>query len=74
MQTVIRLKDGIEVEVEVSENQAREISGGSVVNSSIDEIQGLLTKLMSPIANTYRELDKSMSIESAKVSVGVKVG
>lgn len=74
MSKIIKLKDGLEIEVEVDKNQAHEISDNKSVDSSIDKIQDFLTKLMRPICNTYRELDKDMSIESAKVSVGVKIG
>lgn len=70
----IKLQDGIEVEVEVSQENALEISDGAVVDSSIDKLQELLSKVMQPISNTYTELNKDMSIESAKVSIGVKIG
>ncbi|MCK4503241.1 MAG: hypothetical protein KAU22_09400 [Desulfuromonadales bacterium] len=74
MTRIIKLKDGIEVEVEVDEKHAYEISDKESVKSSIDEIQNLLSKVMKPISNTYKELSKDMSIDSAKVTVGVKIG
>ena len=74
MVRIIKLNDGLEVEVEVDEDQAYEISDKKSVDSSIDKIQSFLTKIIQPISSTYRELDKDMSIESAKVSVGVKIG
>lgn len=32
-----------------------------------------MTKIIKPISNTYKELNKDMSIYSAKVTVGVKI-
>lgn len=76
MATVIKLNDGLEVEVDVDvdEAQAREISYKQTVDSSIDKIETLLTKVMQPISNTYKELGKDMSIDSATVTIGVKIG
>ncbi|MEM1188434.1 MAG: CU044_2847 family protein [Pseudomonadota bacterium] len=74
MDTIIRLKDGIDVEVEVSGDDAIEISSDGSVEASLSDLQDLLNRVVAPIANTYRELDKDVSIESAKVSIGVKVG
>lgn len=70
----IMLNDGIEVEVELDESKAYEIADGDIVDSSIEKIQTFLTKIMQPISNTYKELDKDMSLESAKVTLGVKIG
>lgn len=74
MTKIIKLKDDLEVEVEMDEKAAYEISDDHIIESSIEQIQTFLTKIMQPISNTYKELDKDMSIESAKVSIGVKIG
>jgi len=74
MTKIITLDNEIEVEVEINSNQAEEISDTNVVDSSIDKIESLLTKVMKPISNTYKELNKDMNIESAKVAIGVKIG
>lgn len=74
MTRIIKLDNDLEVEVEIDEYQAQEISDGKIVDSSIDKIQMLLSKIMQPISKTYRELDKEMSMESAKVTLGVKIG
>lgn len=74
MNKIIRLDDDIEVEVEINDNQAHEISDYTKVNASIEQIQSLLTKVIRPISNTYKELNKEMSIDSAKVSIGIKIG
>lgn len=71
---VIKLNDGIEVEVDVQENQAREISDENVVDSSIDRIQSLLKKVLQPISETFNELDKDVCVDTVKVNIGVKIG
>lgn len=71
---IIKLKEDIEVEVEVNDVQAHEISDDGVVESSIDKVQSLLTKVMLPISNTYKELDKDVCVSEVKVSIGVKIG
>ncbi len=74
MLKVIKLSDGLEVEVETSNNQAHEISDKDLVDASIDNIQEMLIKVMTPVSNTYKELSKDMQIDSAKVVIGVKIG
>lgn len=69
----IILNDGLKVEVEVSENEAHEISDGLVVDSSIDNLKNLLSKVMHPVSNVSKELNKDMKIDSTKISVGVKI-
>jgi hypothetical protein len=71
---VIKLTDGLEVEVEVDESQAHEISDKEIVESSMDKIEALLMKVIKPISNTYNEISKEMCIESTKVSIGIKIG
>jgi hypothetical protein len=71
---IITLNDGIQVEVEINENEAFEISDTDFVDSSIDKIQLLLHKVCTPISATFNELEKSINVESTKVTIGVKVG
>lgn len=73
MNRVIQLKDGLEIEVEVREDESMEISTQKKVDSAIDNIQSILKKVMKPVANTYKELNKEVSMESVKVSVGIKI-
>jgi len=70
---VIKLKDGLDVEVEVDDSHAHEISYDGVVDSSIDKIQSLLKKVIQPISNTYKEISRDSSIESTKVTIGVNI-
>jgi hypothetical protein len=74
MKKIIELNDGLEVEVELSENQAREISFNQKINSSIEDISGLLSKVIKPISNTFKELNKQVELSETKVTLGVKIG
>jgi hypothetical protein len=74
MNTVITLNDGIEVEVEIDEQHAIEISDSAIVDSSVDKIQSLITKVCGPISNTFRDLEQQINVESTKVTIGVKIG
>lgn len=74
MTRIITMQDGLDVEVEIDNTQAQEIADNRVSDYSIDGIEKFMTKLIKPISNTYKEMNKSMSIESAKVSVGIKIG
>ena len=74
MNKIITLDDGIQVEVEVDESQAMEISDHDLVNSSIDKLKTLMNKIGEPIADSIVELGQNINIESTKITVGVKVG
>lgn len=74
MLKTIKLADGIEVEIEVDEDRAHEISDNKTVDTSISQIQTLLTKVIKPISNTYKELSNNVEISEAKISLGVKIG
>lgn len=72
---ILKLQDGFEIEVEINEDQAQEISSNSLnVDTSLEQLQILLTKVIKPISSTYKELSKDMNLESAKISIGVKIG
>jgi hypothetical protein len=73
MNSTIILKDGIEVEVEIDNNHTSEISSGSLVDSSLENIEPLLRSVITPINNIYNNINDAVSIESAKVSVGIKI-
>jgi len=74
MKKIIELEDGVKVEIDIGDNSGYEISDGRIVNSSIEKIQSLLKKVIKPITNTYKELNKDVTIESTKVTIGVKIG
>ncbi|CAA6803372.1 MAG: Unknown protein [uncultured Sulfurovum sp.] len=70
---LIKLKDGTLIEIENSENDIEQISGGAAdkVDENIDIIVPLLKKVVSPLKNTFDELNKEMSIEKAEVEIGL---
>jgi len=70
---LIKLKDGILVEIENSDNHVEQIAGGLAkkVDENIDIIVPLLKRVISPLKNTFDELNKDMSIEKAEVELGL---
>ena len=73
MNKIIKLKDGLEIEVQLDETQARQISLDKKIDASIEDISGFLSKVIRPISNTYRELNKEVKISETKVTIGVKI-
>ena len=69
-------EDGIWFEVDIDNNQEyiMEISSSQNTIKSINQISDILLRLTTPIKNTYNELNKDMYVESAKLTVGIKVG
>ena len=70
---LIELQDGALVEVEVSDDQPREISGGFAekVDATFDKVKPLIVKACRPIVSAYRELNQEMTIEQAEVEIGL---
>lgn len=73
---LIKLDDGILMEVDVPEQQVRQISGGRLeipkVDSSINAIEALLLKACRPVANVFAELNKDMSVN--EIELGLELG
>ncbi|GAC20968.1 CU044_2847 family protein [Paraglaciecola arctica] len=74
MDKIIKLSDGIQVEIEVSDEEAQLISNNTTVNSSINKVQSLIMAVCTPIGKTLKEISNDIDIESTKVTIGVKVG
>ena len=70
---LIKLQDGTLVEIENSDNDIEQISGGVAnrVDESIDIIAPLLKRAIAPIRDTFDELNKDMSIEKAEIELGI---
>jgi hypothetical protein len=71
---IITLKNDIQIEVDIDDTEAMEISDNEFVDSSIDKIKTLLSNVCEPIAESIIELGENINVESTKVTVGVKVG
>lgn len=75
MNKIINLKDGICVEVEIDDQQAKEISfQNNTVSTSIEEVNDFLIKIIRPISDTYKSLIQDVNISETKVTLGVKIG
>lgn len=71
---IFELKDGVKVEVEIDENVSRNISCSKKIDASIEDIGGVLLKVVKPISKTYKELNKDINISETKVVLGMKFG
>lgn len=69
---LIKLKEGILVEVEVPENEAKKISNrvADKVTSTIDSIKPVLITLCGPIAEAWKDINQKMQIEQAEIEIG----
>ena len=70
---LIKLNDGTLVEIENSDNDIEQISGGVAnrVDENIDIIAPLLKRAIAPLKDTFNELNKDMTIEKAEVEIGI---
>ncbi|MGK7927228.1 MAG: CU044_2847 family protein [Spirulina sp.] len=68
---LIELEDGTLVEVDVSENEARQISSraADAVSSTFDKIKPILKKVVKPIAEVWTELNQEVELEAAEVEI-----
>ena len=70
---LIQLEDGTLIEVDVPGDQVEQISGGYAdkVTASLDKIRPILFNICRPINETWKELNKEMSIQQAEVEIGL---
>lgn len=70
---LIELEDGTLVEIEVTEEYAKQISSGfsDKVNSTFNKIQPILVNVTKPIVTAWQEINQDMNIEKAEVELGL---
>jgi hypothetical protein len=70
---LIQLEDGTLVEVDVTADQARQISGGFAdkVSSTFDKIQPLLVEICRPVTDAWQEINQDMNIDQAEIQLGL---
>lgn len=70
---LIRLDDGVLVEVEVPEDEAQPISGGMAdrVAAALDKVRPVLARLAQAVATDWRELSEQVSIDQAEIELGL---
>lgn len=71
---LIRLEDGMFVEIEVPAGQAQPLAGGAaeIVNTKLlDKIQPILLNICRPITEVWKQLNQQMRIEQAEVELGL---
>ena len=65
MTKIIQLQDDVQVEIEINQDQAQEISDGREVESSIDKIQDLLKKV-TEYHNITLKIDRYWMLQTDK--------
>lgn len=70
---LIRLQDGMLVEIETGKPPPRELAGSVAdkVNGSIEEIGPLLGKIVHAFRSAWDEMNQDMDIQQAKIELGV---
>ena len=70
---LIKLDAGTLVEVEVTGNEAQQISGGFAekVNATIDKIKPVLLRTCQPIVAAVKDLREDVDLEQVEVEVGL---
>ncbi|NEO84182.1 MAG: hypothetical protein F6J87_08005 [Spirulina sp. SIO3F2] len=68
---LIELEDGTLVEVEVPDDEARQISSraADAVNTTFDKIKPILKKAVRPITEVWGELSQEAELEAAEVEI-----
>lgn len=75
MKNIIELQDGVLVEIQAAENYSeKKISSSKLRETSLSDLKPFLKKVLAPVASSYQELKEDISLESAKVTVGIKIG
>ncbi len=75
---LIKLDNGLMMEVEVSQNEIEEISGGrggdeviDKVQSSMGTVEAILKESVKPIVSAYETLNQDVVLEKAEVEIGI---
>lgn len=70
---LIQLEDGILVEVDVTENQARQISRrlADKVDATCEKIKPILINVSRSIMDAWGDINREITIEKAEVEIGL---
>jgi hypothetical protein len=75
---LIKLDNGLMMEVEVTQDEIEQISGGSgrdeiidKVQNSMDTVETILKESVKPIVSAYETLNQDVVLEKAEVEIGI---
>ena len=73
---LIKLDNGLLMEVEVSQDEIEMISGGrdeviEKVQNSMDTVETILKESIKPIVSAYETLNQDVVLEKAEVEIGI---
>jgi hypothetical protein len=70
---LIRLEDGILVEVETSATDPQKVSGGLIrhVQASLDQIAPVMTAVVNAVTHAWHEIEGDMDMQTASIELGL---
>jgi hypothetical protein len=70
---LIRLDDGLLVEVEAEEGAPTRIAANAAVDVglALDKVQDILRKAVTPVASVWNELNRDLTIEKVEVNLAL---
>lgn len=73
---LIKLNNGLMMEVETSQNDIEQIAGGhndlvEKVEASMSTVESMLIKSVEPIISAYNILNQDVILEKAEVEIGI---
>lgn len=76
MSRVIKLQDGLEFEVDMSEEEVLEIGANTldVSTATVNQVYELLANVVEPVSETYQKLSEEVDVDQLKIALGIKIG
>ena len=74
---LIKLDNGLMMEVEVTKDEIEQISGGhddeiiDKVESSMEAVEAIIKESVKPIVSAYETLNQDVVLEKAEVEIGI---
>ena len=73
MSKIITLENGLSIEID-DNLDSYEISEQEIPKSTTEKLSNLINALITPVNQSFANLKEHVDLESAKLTVGVKVG
>jgi len=70
---IIELKDGVRVEVELTEDQVQQLSGGITgkIGKKFENISPVLLNICEPIVGVIEQLNQEANVEQMEIQLGL---
>src|SRR5437868_5933650 len=72
---LVKLADGLLVEIDVPEDDARQISGNLAdkVDATFDKIKPILLKVCQPISDAVKDIHDKVDLEQIEIELGLSL-